>query len=149
MREVEAIIIDAGKKSLNAIYANLAPHYIEEVPMICKHIYPWIDAVGSCEASITDKDVAKLKGEPYLGATYPEWININAQSAVKSWESAFRATQNGKIRTIENSQNSTILMKQANQALTTMEKRIKTVFVNAMIQVSRQAQADVEQSIWQ
>jgi hypothetical protein len=148
IKQVEQIIRDANQKSLQAIFDNLGPHYEEEVPMICKTLYPWTEQIGACTANLSEREEVALRQEPYLGRTYREWIAINTQNAVKQWNSQFRAVMTGEIRTDKQASRDTQLVAAARGLLNTNESHNKTIFNNGMIQVSRQAQFDVEAAIW-
>ena len=148
IKQVENIIRQANGSSLQGIFDNLSPHYIEEVPMICDTLYPWTTKIGGCKADLSEKEEAGMRQEPYLGRTYREWIVINTQNAVKQWNSKFRSVMVGEIRTENQVGRSSQLITELRGILNTNERQNKTVFNNGMIQVSRQAQFDVEQSIW-
>ena len=148
IKEIESIIIQAADSSLAAIFENLPLHYSEEVPMICKTLYPWTEQIGGCKASLNAKEVAQMRQEPFLGRTYREWNIINRNNAIKAWNNAFRAVMTGDIRTENKVSRDSQLVAEARKALNTQESRTKTLFENAMIQVSRQAQVDVEGAIW-
>lgn len=148
IKQIEDIIRKANADSLQAIFDNLGPHYGEEVPMICKRLYPWTDEIGGCTATLSDRELASMRQEPFMGRTYREWVAINTAEAVKQWNSQFRSVMNGEIRTVNQASRDTQLVSAARNILNTNESRSKTVFNNAMIQVSRKAQEDVERAIW-
>ena len=148
IKQVERIIIDANKRSLQGIFDNLPLHYDEEIPMICKRLYPEFDKIGECKATLNESEVVGMRQEPFLGRTYREWIKINNDNAVKQWNSAFRSVMTGEIRTENQVSRDTQLVTKTRAILDTNERRNMTVFNNAMIQVSRKAQADLEVAIW-
>lgn len=156
MQQVELVIQRAGELSLQAIYRNLEPHYIEEVPMICKKLYPWTEALDGCDAQpLTKGELFKMRTLPYLGRTYKSWLlgepklDGTVQLAQKKWISDFRAIMNGNIRSPTAVSRDVQLVQAIRSILDTNELRNKTVMENAMIQVSRKAQVDVEEAIWQ
>ena len=109
---------------------------------------PSPDKIGGCEANLSEKEEASMRQEPYLGRTYREWIAINTQNAVKQWNSSFRSVMVGEIRTENQVGRASQLIVSLRGILNTNESQNKTIFNNAMIQVSRQAQFDVEMGIW-
>ena len=146
--QIEGIIARAAHRSLQSIFDNLGPHYEEEIPMICKDLYPWTDEIGSCSASLSKRELAGMRQEPFLGRTYREWIIINRNNAIKSWNNAFRAVMIGDIRTENKVSRDAQLVTEIRKILNTQESRTKTVFENAMIQTSRKGQVDVEAALW-
>jgi len=153
LQQVSAIILKANEESLQAIYDNFDPHYQEEVPMICKRLYPWWP--GDCTAEpLNNKELTTLASEPFLGRTWRSWIlgepklDGNAQQAQKRWESEFRAVMSGEIRTDKSVSRDVQLVRSARNIMTTNQSRNKTVFENAMITTARKALADVEGAIW-
>lgn len=148
IQQVSAIIIRANEQALQSIYDNFEPHYMEEVPMICKKLYPWLPA--DCEASpLTKKELANLRLEPFLGQTWRDWIKGNTQSAVQQWEKRFKAIMSGEIRTETAVSRDVQLVQEARAILNTNESRDKTVFENGMITTARKAIRDMEFAIWQ
>lgn len=147
MREIESIIVAANDRSLISLYANQEPHYKEEVPMVCKHLYPWWP--GDCTADpLTKTELNTLKFTPFMGNTWREWIKINQNDALKVWRSSFRSIMGGDIRSTNAVSRDVQLVQSARSIINTNESRNITIFENAMIEVSRKVQLDVEAAIW-
>ena len=147
IKQVEEIIISVNNKSLMEIYKNQEAHYKEEVPNVCDDIYPW--SPFSCKADpLSNKEINDLKLTPFLGSTFKEWIDNNSADAVKQWNNKFRSIMIGDIRSATAVSRDVQLVQSARNILNTNESRNSTIFENAMIEVSRKAQADVQGAIW-
>ena len=149
IKQVEKVIIRAAEQSLNAIFNNLAPSYEVEVMQACKVLYPEFDKIGNCNVTVSKAEQAQMRQEPFLGRTYREWNIINRDNAIKQWHSQFRQVMTGEIRTETAVSRDVQLVQAMRKILNTQESKTKTLFNNAMIQVSRKAQADLEGAIWQ
>jgi len=156
MKQVDAIILQANIKSLNAIYKNFEPSYKVEVPAVCRDLYPWYP--GQCKPEkLTKKELANLTTEPYEGRTWHSWIlgeggeqplDGNMQLAQKKWRGDFRATMTGEIRTETAVSRDVQLVQAARSVLDVNENRNNTIFENSDITVARKAMRDVEIALW-
>jgi len=148
MKQIENYITQAGNRSLTAIYANLDPHYREEAPMAMKHLYPVLDSVlDSFNVKLTDKESNNLKSQPIEGRTYADWIKINIDNYVTQWNSAFRRIMAQNVTTNGFTSRDTQLISSIRKLLSTFEKRVNTLFMDAMNNVSRQVTYDLQESI--
>ena len=148
MKQIDGYIKQAGNRSLTAIYSNLDPHYLEEAPMAMKHLYPELDRVlGSFNASLTEKESNNLKSQPIEGRTYAEWIQININNYVTQWESSFRRIMSQNVTTDGYTSRDTQLITSIRKLLNTFESRVRTLFMDAMNNVSRQALYDLQEAI--
>ena len=148
MKQVTNYIVQAGNRSLKAIYANLDPHYREEAPMAMKHLYPELDSVlGSFDVELTDKESNNLKSQPIEGRTYADWIQINIDNYVTQWHSSFRRIMAQNVTTNGFTSRDTQLISSVRKLLNTFENRVKTLFMDAMNNVSRQVVYDLQETI--
>lgn len=154
MKQVDNIIFRTGKKSLQIIQEAQPEVYNEEAPLQAKC---WDKSTPNWASftvgDITNKELQEIMLQPYLGKTYKQWaMGYNVyddegkfkgcvagytQNAIKSWESSFRAVQNGKIQKVGQVQSDVQLLSDAHKALDTMESRSKTVMENACINTAR------------
>jgi len=143
IKQINDIIKATNAKVLRQLYADLETFYKDESSVMIKAFYPWLAKIADINPTLSNAEAVEMRNNIYQGNTYAGWIKDNTESAIKAWNSAFRLAMTGDM-----DDKAVFILKELEKALNTNESRDFTVYNNAMIEVSRKIQRDIEGELW-